>query len=195
MSLTQRLTALAARSSREGRSALVAECGTRVLPVYENYCVGAYVPAVARAVEIGWLFATGAGFDEGEARRCLSELEEVIEFYSTQEEIELLRVTVTVAERVLESVLTDENDVSCLATARGLWSTLDVAQHAEAMANTNSRVRDRPDVALEQERAWQNAALARIDGWNTVATRDMFASLGPKPAVWLQDWLSRAHHM
>jgi len=92
---------------RHARTALVAECSVRVFPVYEEYWVGDYEPAVGRSIE-------------------------------------------------------------------------------------NTLKAERIKVAVAEEQAWQNAALARINGWEGVATRDLFDPLGVKPPKWLLDWLARS---
>jgi hypothetical protein len=177
-------------ASPYARIALVAECGDRVLPVYEEYWVGTYYPEVGHSIEIGWSCACGAKVDASEIQSCLVKVEDLVDFYY-EEGIEVLASTVTVALRVLQSMSPDEEE-SCLAVARGLVYAVDTANRAEAMANRSTPNPSRTKVAREEEKVWQNQALLRINGWQGFATRTMFDTLGDKPPRWLLDWRSRS---
>jgi len=190
MSWIQTLAQRVRNSSQHARVALVAECGERVRPVYEEYWVGTYSASVGRSVELGWTFACGGKIDAAETQACIAEVRDVVEFYN-EEGISILAAVVTVALRVLESMSSDE-DASCMAVARGLNSDLNAAQLAEAMANQATPKAARQEVAMAQEEAWQNRALDLIAGWKGVAKRDMFASLNDKPPPWLIDWKARS---
>jgi hypothetical protein len=172
------------------RIALVAECGDRVRPIYEEDWVGTYSPAVGRSIEIGWSYACGAKVDESEMQFCLAEIRDLVEFYH-EEEINVLASTVTVVLRVLQSLSANEQE-SCLAVARGLVSTVDTANRAEALANQSTPQPDRTKAAMMEEEAWQDRALQLIDGWQGFATPGMFDSLGGKPPRWLRHWRSRS---
>jgi hypothetical protein len=190
MDLIDSLARRVRNASPYARIALVAECGDRVLPVYEEYWVGTYYPEVGHSIEIGWSYASGAKVEVSEIQSCLLRVEDLVDFYY-EEGIELLASTVTVVLRVLESMSPIEEE-SCLAVARGLVYAVDTANQAEAMANQNTPSLSRTKVARAEEKGWQNQALDLINGWQGFATRNMFDSLGEKPPRWLLDWRSRS---
>lgn len=181
----------AARASPHSRTALLSECGVRVLPVYEEYWVGDHSVSVARSIEIGWAYALGIHVDAGELQSCLENVQDLVTYYyedATRNEV--LASTVTVVLRLLQSITLDR-EVSVLATARGIASTIDTAKCAEAMANWNVPREAQLNVAGDdQERAWQQAALARIESWTGAENRSMFDDLGAKPPAWLLNWLA-----
>lgn len=80
MSLIKDLTERIRGANRHARTALVAACGVRTLPIYEQFWIGTHCESVGRSVEIGWSFATGANVDPGEARACLAELQDAVAF-------------------------------------------------------------------------------------------------------------------
>lgn len=98
MSLVDDLARRLGVANRHARTALVAQCAARVLPVYEEYWVGTYSGSVGRAVQIGWLVACGTPADSAEIRTCLAELEDVVSFYH-EEGIGVLANATTVALR------------------------------------------------------------------------------------------------
>jgi hypothetical protein len=190
MDLIDSLVRRVRNASPYARTALVAECGDRVFPVYEEYWVGTYYPEVGRSIEIGWSYACGAKVEASEIQSCLVRVEGLVEFYY-EEGRELLASTVTVVLRILESMSPVEEE-SCLAVARGLIYAVDTANQAEAMASQTPPSLSRTRVAREEERAWQNQALQLINGWQGFATRNMFDSLDDKPPRWLLDWKLRS---
>jgi hypothetical protein len=161
-----------------------------VYPIYEEYWVGTYYESVRQSVEAGWAYATGQSVNEAELQKYQTEVHDTVEYYR-EEGIDILGDVVTVVLRILESMGRDEEE-SCRAVARGLLSTRDAAQSAEAMANQDVPRTNRVKVAMAEEQAWQEAALQRIEGWSGVATRGMFVGLDSKPPKWLLDWKARA---
>jgi hypothetical protein len=180
----------ASKASPYARTGLLCACGERVLPIYEEYWIGSYFTAVGRSIELGWSYACGGKVDEEEMRFCLDGMQDLVAYYN-DEGIDVLARTVTIVLRVLQSISPDEA-ASCLAVARGINSTIDTANNAEAMANWDTPKPARTKVAGAEEKAWQEAALSLIDGWNGVGTRAMFDSLEGKPPRWLLDWRARA---
>jgi hypothetical protein len=188
MTLDEERAARAGSATRQVRTGLLAECGARVRPVYEEYWVGTHTEAVGRAVELGWAYATGgstAGVDT-----CLAELRDLLSFYYEDEEIPLLAKTVTVVVRILESIVAETDDDARTAFGRGLLSTVEVASRAEKHANRGTPPATR--VAADEETAWQDAALALIHDRTAPITPGFFDALGPKPPRWLTDWLARS---
>src|SRR5688572_5549868 len=118
MSLVDALADRVRGSSPHARTALAAECGDRVLPVYEESWVGTYFPEVSRSVELGWTYAVGGTVDPAEVERCRAEVQRILDYY-LDEGMEYLAAPVTVALRVLESMSPD-TDESSLAVARSL---------------------------------------------------------------------------
>jgi hypothetical protein len=191
MDLLGSLKMRASKASPYARTALLCACGERVLPIYEEYWVGSYFTAVGRSIELGWSYACGGKVDDQEMQFCLDGVQDLVSYYyEEQTRIGVLAATVTVVLRVLESISADEG-ASCLAVARGLCSTIHAANHAEAMANSDTPKPARTRVAESEEKAWQEAALSLIDGWKGVGTRTMFDSLEGKPPRWLLDWRAR----
>ncbi len=191
MGLLDELKARVARAGPQARTALLSASAERVLPVYEEYWVGDYSPAVARSVEIGWAYALGGDGNAAESRTCIAEVQDLVTYYyedATRHEI--LAHAVTVVLRLLQSICPDE-EASVLATARGVSSTIDTAKSAERMADWDTPTEARTKVAANEERAWQEAALARIETWTGPITRTMFDDLGAKPPAWLLDWRER----
>lgn len=192
MGLIDDLTARAARLKPPLRTALLSECASRVLPVYEEYWVGDYYPSVSRSVELGWEFATGVETRAAELQTCTDEIQDLVTYYyedATRNEV--LASVVTIVLRLLHSITPDEA-ASCLAFARGLSSGIDAARNAEWMANWDTPREEQTDVARVEEHAWQAAALARIENWHDVVRRTMFDDLGLKPPAWLRDWRVRS---
>jgi len=174
------------------RTALAAKCGERVLPIYEEYWVGDYYPAVGRSIEIGWDYACGAAVDETELRTCLDHVRDLVSYYHDEKtNNDLLAPTVTVVLRVLQSVTPDE-EASCLAVARSVLTSVDTAMSAEVMANWYTPSPARKELAAAEEKAWQQAALSLISGWEGGVTRTMFDSLGALPPEWFLDWMARS---
>lgn len=171
------------------RTALLVECGARVLPIYEEYWVGTYDSEVGRSIEIGWDYALGNIVDKSEFQNCLKELDDIAAFYY-EEDINILAKSVTVVLSVLQSMFVDE-DSSCLALIKGLDSTIDAANSAEAMADRETPVSSRKNIAVLEEETWQEKAISLAENWNGVATLNMFDSLGNNPPNWLLDWRTR----
>jgi hypothetical protein len=181
------------QASPQARSALVSECAERVYPIYEEMWWGSFYVAVRRAIEMGWNFGCGLPIDAALKGRYLEHVQDAVTFYREEAtEDALLANPVTVALRVLESMVEDEEQ-SCLAVARGLLSTLNSAKVAEAMADRHTPRDDNMKRAVAEEEAWQEAALTLIDGWQGVAKRDMFDGIGEKPPDWLFDWRMRRY--
>jgi phage-related tail protein len=140
---------------------------------------------------MGWNFGCGLPIDAALKGRCLEQVLDAVTFYCEEAtEDALLANPVTVALRVLESMVEDEEQ-SCLAVARGLLSTLSSAKLAEKRADRHTPREDNMKRAVAEEEAWQDAALSLIDGWKGVAIRDMFDPVGEKPPDWLLDWRMR----
>jgi hypothetical protein len=177
-------------ASRLARIALVAECGDRVYPIYEEYWVGEYYESVRRSIDIGWSVASGANVDEVEIQTCLTEVQDLVNYYR-EEGIDVLGAAVTVVLRVLQSLASDE-EAHLMAVARGLVSARDTAQSAEAAANQSTPASNRTKVAMREEEAWQTAALALIQESKGVPTRSMFDPLNDKPPKWLVEWRQRS---
>jgi hypothetical protein len=81
MDLIDSLVRRVRNASPYARIALVAECGDRVFPVYEEYWGGRYYPEVGRSIEIGWSYACGANVEASEIQSCLVKVEELVELY------------------------------------------------------------------------------------------------------------------
>jgi hypothetical protein len=180
-----------ARATPQARTALLSASAERVLPVYEEYWVGDYSPAVARSVEIGWASALGEPVNADELKSCIAEVQDLVTYYyeeATRHEV--LATAVTVVLRLLQSITPDE-EASVLATARGIGSAVEAARAAEWTANWDTPEPVRTERAADEERAWQEAALARIETWTGPLTRTMFDDLGAKPPAWLLDWRDR----
>jgi hypothetical protein len=191
MGMLETLKMRASKASPLARTALVSECAERVYPIYEEMWWGSFYVAVRRAIEMGWNFGCGLPIDAALKGRYLEHVQDAVTFYREEAtEDALLANPVTVALRVLESMVEDEEQ-SCLAVARGLLSTLNSAKVAEAMADRHTPRDDNMKRAVAEEEAWQEAALTLIDGWNGVAKRNMFDGIGEKPPDWLFDWRMR----
>lgn len=190
MSLGEDLSRRVQGVSRPIRTALAAECGSRVLPVYEEYWVGDYFESVKQSVDMAWAFACGTPFDPAELERCLAELADVVAFYN-EEGIDVLSNATTVVLRVLQCLADDEEE-SLRAVGRAMVSTLGTAQSAESMANRGTPAEPKKKVAMAEEEAWQDRAIAIARSWTDPCTRTMFDGAGAKPADWLQDWLQRS---
>lgn len=195
MGLLDDLKGRVARLDPRVRTALLAACAERVLPVYEGYWVGDHSDAPARAAEIGWASALGGLIDGAGLRACRDELQDLVTYYYEEAtRHELLAHAVTVGLRSLQSLGVSEEE-SLLATARGLLSTIEVAKDAEWMANWDAPEADRTKLARDEEYAWQEVALSRAETWPGPVARTMFADLGPNPPAWLADWLVRTAHL
>jgi hypothetical protein len=193
MSLIKDLTERVRGANRHARTALVAECGVRTVPVYEQCWIGAHYESVNRSIEIGWAFATGANVDPGEVQACLAELQYVVAFYH-EEGNAVLANAVTVSLRILQSLSMNDEE-SLLAVARGLTTTVDVAQAAETMANRGLPSARKQGIAIAEEQAWRERAIAVAVGWQGVADRSMFDAIAAKPPLWFTDWLKRRHRI
>lgn len=193
MSLIKDLTERVRGANRHVRTALVAECGMRVVSVYEQFWIGAYYESVGRAVEIGWAFATGANVDPGEVQVCMAELQDVAAFYH-EEGNTVLANTVTVSLRILQSLSMNDEE-SLMAVARGLTTTADVAQAAETMANQDRPAATKQGIAIAEEQAWRERAIVVAVGWQGVANRFMFDAIAAKPPLWFTDWLKHSHRI
>jgi hypothetical protein len=179
------------KASPQARTALVSECAERVYPIYEEMWWGSFYISVRRAIEMGWNFGCGLPIDEELKARYLEHVLDAVTYYLKEAtEDRLLASTVTVALRVLESMVQDEEE-SCFAVARGLLSARRVANGAEAIADRHTHREDKTKRARAEEEAWQEAALTLIDGWQGVTKRDMFDGIGEKPPDWLFDWRMR----
>ena len=146
MSLINDLTERVRRANRHARTALVAECGVRTVPVNEQCWIGTHYESVGRSVEIGWAFAAGAYVDPGEVQACLAEVQDVVAFYH-EEGNAVLANAVTVSLRILQSLSMNDEE-SLLAVARGLTTTADVAQAAGTMANRGHLSARKQDFAI-----------------------------------------------
>lgn len=171
------------------RTALLAECAERAFKVYEETWEGALAPSIARAIEIGWDFALGKTVDAQEVAACLAEIDTHVDFY-LDDGNDLPGTYCVLAKRILESLSTSESD-AYLAFGRGVVTYIDVANFAEAAANQTNGSQPKRKDAANQERDWSDRAMALIASWPGDAVRDMFASLGPKPPAWVDDWLAR----
>lgn len=192
MGLLDEHRARAARATLQARIALLSASAERILPVYEEYWVGDYCPAVARSVEIGWAYATDATMNGEELQKCLNEVQDLVTYYyedATRNEV--LATAVTVVLRLLQSI-TPDAESSILATARGIGSAIEAAKNAEWMANWDTPKAEQTEVAADEERAWQEASLSRIESWTGPITWAMFDDLGSKTPAWLQDWRVRS---
>lgn len=193
MSLIKDLTEHVRGANRHARTALVAACGVRTLPIYEHFWSGTYYESVGRSVEIGWSFATGENVDPGEVRACLAELQDAVAF-NYEEENTVLANAVTVSLRILQSLSMNDEE-SILAVARGLTTTADVAQAAETMANRGNPSGRKLGIAIAEEQAWRERAIAVAVGWQGVASRSMFDTIAAEPPMWFIDWLKRGHRI
>lgn len=190
MSLIKDLAERVRSANRHARTALVAECGVRAIPVYEQYWIGTHYESVGRSVEIGWAFATGSNVDPGEVQNCLAEVQDVAAFYH-EEGIAVLANAVTVGLRILQSLSVNDEE-SLLAVARGLTTAADVAQAAETMANRGDPSAKKQGAAIAEEQAWREQAIAVAVGWQGLADRRMFDAVAAKPPLWFTDWLKRS---
>jgi hypothetical protein len=191
MSLGEDLSRRVRDVSREVRTALAAECGSRVLPVYEEYWVGTYADSIPRSVEIAWAYACGTPFDRAEVQGCLIEVTDVVAFYR-EEGNDILSNATTVVLRVLQCLDSDD-DESLRAVGRAMVSVLNTAQSAESMANRGTPTEPKKKFAVAEEEAWQDRAVTIARGWTGgVAQRTMFDAAGAKPPAWLLDWLKRS---
>lgn len=193
MSLIKGLTERVRGANRHARTALVTACGVRTVPVYEQCWIGTYYESVGRSVEIGWSFATGADVDPGEVRACLAEVQDVVAFYH-EEGNAVLANAVTVSLRILQS-LSMNNEESLLAVARGLTTTADVAQAVETMANRGHPSGRQQGIAIAEEQAWRERAIAVVVGWQGVADQSMFDAIAAEPPMWFTDWWKRMHRI
>lgn len=171
------------------RIAVIAECADRVRPIYEEGWEGTYSTAIGRSVEIGWAYALGNPPGGNETRSSLVEVQELVTFYR-EDGLDLLGDATTVILRLLQA-LTNKEEECCKAIARGLITTRDTAQSAEAEGNLGPPGAAATEQAVAEEKAWQEAALDVAAGWTGVADRKMFEQLGEKPPKWLKDWRVR----
>ena len=113
------------------RTALVAECLGRVYPIYQEAWSGDYCPAIRRSLELGRMYGCGLPIDPVELQGCKEYVEDVLNYYQ-EDGYDILSATVTVSFRLLESMSPDEGE-AMLAVARGMCSTFDTVNSAEAM--------------------------------------------------------------
>ncbi|WP_394849804.1 hypothetical protein LZC95_20395 [Pendulispora brunnea] len=173
---------------RLNRIALAAEEGARVYPVYEEYWVGDFYKDVARGIELGWAYACGEEVAAEEVKECQATLEDLNDYYS-EKEISILQQAVSAVLFLLRSLTTDEES-SIQAIEGAIWVGQGVAQAAEDMANEFEHSPP-PEVAVDEEKAWQQRALNLAETWEGPPHRRMFEPLSPKPPTWLSDWLTR----
>ena len=127
--------------------------------------------------------------DPREGAACFAEIDSHIDFY-LDDGNELPGTYCVLVKRVLES-FSDSEQEAYRAFGRGVATYIDVANFAEANANQADKSQPRKRVAVDQEREWSDKALTLIASWRGDPKRDMFAALGPKPPLWVDDWLAR----
>jgi hypothetical protein len=163
------------------RLALAAECGERVVPVYEEYWVGDQYPEVRRCVELGWQAACGSPPDQTEVTRCRDAAREILEFY-LEEGYSILAAAVTVAVRIAECIEAPDAETSGLCVARALESALHTAILADNLLNGGKP--DPGGASATEEQEWQDKALAIAQSESRTIARDMFEPAGPRPPAW-----------
>jgi len=171
------------------RVALLAECATRVFPIYKEYWVGTYYEEVFNSINIAWDFALGNVVNEKEYQNCLVEVDDIVNFYS-EEGISILGHSVSVVSSLLYSMVVNE-EKSSHATVFGLFSSLDTAASAEAMANIETPINLRKKIAVLEEKEWQEKAICLAENWNGKPTKNMFDSLSANPPNWIINWRKR----
>lgn len=174
-------------ASLSARTALVAECGSRVLPIYEEYWTGVYSDRVKRGVAMVWQAASGAEVDLDAAEQIRSALEDLVTYYRT-EGAELLGDVVTVVLRAVTALSPDPSE-AVLATAQTLLAGLAVAQRAEIMANRAAFPNATRNDAVLEEQDWQAKATRIAVQWTGPADRSMFTAAGPARPGWHDRWL------
>jgi hypothetical protein len=167
MDLVDSLVARLRKMDRTARIAFAAECADRAYPIYERWWSGTFCESVRRSIDMAWEHACGAAVDAAELRQCGTEVEDLVTFYSDEEDIPLLRITVTLVLFTLQALDADD-DASCLAVARAALAARETADQA---AQQN-------DSAAADEKGWQERALAVTDDWQGPARREMFEALG-----------------
>ena len=191
MSLIEKLQRQLAKTSNNCQLALAAECGNRVVTVYQEYWVGTFFESVESSIDIGWDFAKGNPVDVKAIDGLVVQLRDLVEFYY-EEGIEVLATTVTVPLRILQAISSGNDDDISLNIARSLIAARDTAQFAEAMANINLPEDERVELAMQEEIAWQENAIVIGESWTEEVKNDMFKNAGKSPPDWIKFWLEHS---
>ena len=176
------------------RAAFAAGMASRVSPIYKEYWVGDFSEKPSGAIDIAWTYACGGKVDSSEAQKCLDEVQDLLAFYRDEEDIGVLRTTMAAALYALQSATLDE-EAAIIAVKSSAGVTQHAAQYAEVMANDETSPSLQKELAVEEERAWQEQALTLLENWKGPARRDMFDSIGAAPPTWFEDWMIRAAHL
>lgn len=161
--------------------ALAAECGERVVPVYEQYWVGDLYPEVRRCVELGWEAALGSPADQTEVANCRDAAREILGFYH-EEGYSILAAAVAVAAHIVGCIEARDADTRGLCVARALESALHTAILADNLLNGGKPNPEGPSATEEEE--WQEKALTLARSESSTIARDMFEPAGPRPPAW-----------
>jgi len=173
-------------ASLSARTALVAQCGSRVLPIYEEYWTGVYSDHVKRGVGLIWQAATHGIVEVGDVEHVRAGLEDLSTYYRT-EGADLLNDVVTVVLRGVTALSADPSE-AVLATAQTLLAGLAVAHRAETMANRAAFPNAGRNDAVMEEQDWQAKATKIAVAWHGPAERTMFAAAGPVAPAWRERW-------
>lgn len=179
MTLSERQERLL-RASAVARFALLSGCAERVFQIHELHWVGDYAPELGKVLEMAWVRACGGTVDPGELAANRSALEDLVAFYN-DEGIAILSNCSTLALRIAQCLEAPAENDAVLAAARGTGNHLSVATLVDRAIH-GAKAPGYP--AEAEERSWQAKAFERIETWQGVARRDMFADLGPLPPPW-----------
>ena len=138
------------------------------------------------------MYGCGLPIDPVELQGCKEYVEDVLNYYQ-EDGYDILSATVTVSFRLLESMSPDEGE-AMLAVARGMCSTFDTVNSAEAMVIDYPLRQRHIEVAVAEEEARQEEALTSVTQWTGIADRKMFDGLGGKPPAWLLAWQTCPTH-
>jgi hypothetical protein len=149
------------------RTALVAACAERVLPILEDYFEDAAL--FREAVALTWSFALGKS-DEGAWERVVAAIEERAEVVYDDDEIGCRLYALNAVSYGLQSAVAADSDLAVRALS-------------EAQGAADLDAGDLGDVYSQDEAEWQLAALD-VALAAKAPTREMFAAL-PGEARWL----------
>lgn len=172
-----------ASTSQEARIAFLAAAGERILPIYEKYWTGDYIPEIGKSFELGWRHVLGRPASEPELKSCSSAVGDAVEFYN-EESIAILSRCATLALRVLQCIQADSEQGASLAAARGYAVLVEAAQNVDKAIGRDEAA---ANSATTEELSWLRAALVKAETWTGPVSRNMFSDAGQLPPAW---WLA-----